>query len=126
MKNIIRKLKAVKEFIKLDKTELYYDKMCHLTNEELNKIGNESFSKYLNVGKIQKSGDNIYEKADKKRKISIKDLDDVLNDIYINGMKCGIRSTLSNIIDLCEEGMSIDGIEKFCKQTLINYKKGIK
>lgn len=54
MKNIIRKLKAVKEFIKLDKTELYYDKMCHLTNEELNKIGNESFSKYLNVGKNTK------------------------------------------------------------------------
>lgn len=74
--------------------------------------------------KIQKSGDNIYEKADKKEKISIKDLDDVLNDIYINGMKCGIRSTLSNIIDLCEEGMSIDGIEKFCKRTLSNYKKG--
>ena len=67
MKNIIRKLKAVKEFIKLDKTELYYDKMCHLTNEELNKTGNESFSKYLNVEKIQKSGDNIYEKADKKK-----------------------------------------------------------
>ena len=54
MKNIIRKLKAVKEFIELDKTELYYDKMCHLTNEELNKIGNESFSKYLNVGKNTK------------------------------------------------------------------------
>lgn len=63
------------------------------------------------------------EVTDKKEKISIKDWDDVLNDIYINGMKCGIRSILSIIIELCKDDISTDGIEKFCKQTLANYKK---
>ena len=66
------------------------------------------------------------EKVKEKEKVSIEDLDNVLNEIYINGIKCGIRCTLGNIIELCEGDMGIEGIKEFCKQTLANYKKGNK
>ena len=65
-------------------------------------------------------------KMEEKEKVSIEDLDNVLNEIYINGMKCGIRCTLSNIIELCNGDMGIEGIKAFCEQTLANYKKGQK
>ena len=49
MKDILKKIKAIREFIKFikyDKAELYYDRMCQLTKRELEKIGNESLQKY--------------------------------------------------------------------------------
>lgn len=88
-------------------------------NNNFTRMKNENTLGAPNPQDIEDMIKNISRREDKTDYSS----DDILNKIYINGMKCGIRCILKNIIELCESDMDIKGIKEFCKQTLSNYKK---